>query len=110
MVGNCDISGPMTSKAFRAAAKTRLNLLAKLARMSISVHPGSDSGALAGRPAAGATSSAEPSGTRPFGTRIRSRLFTKYVALFVAVVAIALLSNGIFEVFFVAVSSPDWFV
>src|SRR5205807_8175987 len=31
---------------------------------------------------------------------IRSRLFTKYVALFVAVVAIALLSNGIFEVFF----------
>ncbi|TKW76268.1 MAG: HAMP domain-containing protein, partial [Bradyrhizobium icense] len=31
---------------------------------------------------------------------MRSRLFTKYVALFVAVVAIALLSNGIFEVFF----------
>src|ERR1019366_7626905 len=31
---------------------------------------------------------------------IRSRLFTKYVALFVAVVGIALLSNGIFEVFF----------
>jgi signal transduction histidine kinase len=34
------------------------------------------------------------------GTRIRSRLFTKYVALFVAVVGVALLSNGIFEVFF----------
>src|SRR5262245_65754056 len=33
-------------------------------------------------------------------TKFRSRLFTKYVALFVAVVAIALLSNGIFEVFF----------
>ncbi len=32
--------------------------------------------------------------------RTRRRLFTKYVALFVAVVAIALLSNGIFEVFF----------
>ncbi len=32
--------------------------------------------------------------------KIRSRLFTKYVALFVAVVAIALASNGIFEVFF----------
>lgn len=31
---------------------------------------------------------------------IRSRLFTKYVALFVAVVSVALLSNGIFEVFF----------
>ena len=30
----------------------------------------------------------------------RSRLFLKYVALFVAVVAVALLSNGIFEVFF----------
>jgi signal transduction histidine kinase len=36
----------------------------------------------------------------PAGTRIRSRLFTKYVALFVAVVGVALLSNGIFEVFF----------
>ncbi|SDS17717.1 ATP-binding protein [Bradyrhizobium canariense] len=33
-------------------------------------------------------------------TTIRSRLFTKYVALFVAVVGVALLSNGIFEVFF----------
>ncbi|MFL6797993.1 MAG: response regulator [Xanthobacteraceae bacterium] len=32
--------------------------------------------------------------------KTRSRLFAKYVALFVAVVAIALLSNGIFEVFF----------
>ncbi|MGB6252711.1 MAG: GAF domain-containing protein [Bradyrhizobium sp.] len=31
---------------------------------------------------------------------MRSRLFTKYVALFVTVVAVALLSNGIFEVFF----------
>ena len=34
------------------------------------------------------------------GTKFRSRLFTKYVALFVAVVAVALISNGIFEVFF----------
>ena len=33
-------------------------------------------------------------------TKFRSRLFTKYVTLFVAVVAVALLSNGIFEVFF----------
>ncbi len=32
--------------------------------------------------------------------KLRSRLFTKYVALFVAVVGVALLSNGIFEVFF----------
>ena len=32
--------------------------------------------------------------------KTRNRLFTKYVALFVAVVAVALLSNGIFEVFF----------
>lgn len=31
---------------------------------------------------------------------IRTRLFTKYVALFVAVVAVALLANGLFEVFF----------
>ncbi|HEV2153528.1 sensor histidine kinase [Bradyrhizobium sp.] len=34
------------------------------------------------------------------GRGIRLRLFTKYVGLFVAVVAIALLANGLFEVFF----------
>ena len=32
--------------------------------------------------------------------KFRSRLFIKYVALFVAVVAVALISNGIFEVYF----------
>src|SRR5262249_37694592 len=32
--------------------------------------------------------------------KARRRLFTKYVALFVAVVCVALLSNGIFDVFF----------
>ena len=67
--------------------------------MSISVHP--DTGrALPGPSAAPAISSAKPAETSPSGTRIRSRLFTKYVALFVAVVAIALLSNGMFEVYF----------
>ncbi|MDE5439993.1 GAF domain-containing protein [Bradyrhizobium sp. CSA207] len=34
------------------------------------------------------------------GPGIRTRLFTKYVALFVAVVAVALLANGLFEVLF----------
>jgi signal transduction histidine kinase len=63
--------------------------------MSISLHPDADGRALAGPPAASATPAAKPS-----VTRIRSRLFTKYVALFVAVVAVALLSNGMFEVFF----------
>src|SRR5436189_5856903 len=33
-------------------------------------------------------------------TKTRRRLFTKYVALFVAVVCVALLSNGVFDVFF----------
>ena len=32
--------------------------------------------------------------------KTRRRLFTKYVALFVAVVCVALLSNGIFDVYF----------
>ena len=68
--------------------------------MSISLHPDTDGRALPGPTAAGAIRSAKPSENKPSGTRIRSRLFTKYVALFVAVVAIALLSNGIFEVFF----------
>ncbi len=64
--------------------------------MSISLHPDTPQGrALAASPMTGAAPEAKPS-----GTKIRSRLFTKYVALFVAVVAIALASNGIFEVFF----------
>src|SRR5207244_13415541 len=67
--------------------------------MSISLHPDTAEGRTlaAAPPAANAAASAMP-GTA--GGKIRSRLFTKYVALFVAVVAIALLSNGIFEVFF----------
>src|SRR5437588_6401096 len=48
--------------------------------------------------AASPTAPAAPAPASP--TKLRSRLFTKYVALFVAVVAVALLSNGIFEVFF----------
>jgi signal transduction histidine kinase len=64
--------------------------------MTISLHPDTPQGrTLTAPPAA----SAAP-GVAPTGTKIRSRLFTKYVALFVAVVAVALLSNGIFEVFF----------
>src|SRR5689334_8744458 len=65
--------------------------------MSISLHPDASDGRLAAAPAANAAPSAQ---TRATDGKIRSRLFTKYVALFVAVVAIALLSNGIFEVFF----------
>jgi hypothetical protein len=64
--------------------------------MSISLHPDTPEGrTLAAPPAADA--SAVPG---PKGTKIRARLFAKYVALFVAVVGVALLSNGIFEVFF----------
>src|SRR5882724_5589088 len=63
--------------------------------MTISLHPDTPEGrTLAASPAAAAAVEA------PSGTKIRSRLFTKYVALFVAVVGVALLSNGIFEVFF----------
>jgi signal transduction histidine kinase len=64
--------------------------------MSISLHPDTPEGrALAAPPMAAAAPDAKPS-----GAKTRSRLFTKYVALFVAVVGVALLSNGIFEVFF----------
>jgi signal transduction histidine kinase len=65
--------------------------------MSISLHPDApEERALAGAsPVADSIAEAKPS-----GTKIRSRLFTKYVALFVGVVGVALLSNGIFEVFF----------
>jgi signal transduction histidine kinase len=63
------------------------------ASMSITVHHAPEDRTLAASPAADA---APGSGL----VKIRSRLFTKYVALFVAVVAVALLSNGIFEVYF----------
>src|ERR1700730_13265747 len=64
--------------------------------MSISLHPDKPQGrTLAGSPVASAGLGAASS-----AARTRSRLFTKYVALFVAVVGVALLSNGIFEVFF----------
>src|SRR5438477_1472136 len=64
--------------------------------MSISLRPDTPGGrTLAASPIAGATPAAAAS-----GKKIRSRLFTKYVTLFVAVVGVALLSNGIFEVFF----------
>src|SRR5438270_5040049 len=63
--------------------------------MSLSLHPDT--------PQARTLPSAAPvvvaSGTTP-GQGIRTRLFTKYVALFVVVVAVALLANGLFEVFF----------
>src|SRR5438477_3812114 len=63
--------------------------------MSISLHPDTPEGrTLAAAPADAAPSAAS------LGTKIRSRLFAKYVALFVAVVGVALTYNGIFEVFF----------
>src|SRR5438270_83682 len=64
--------------------------------MSISLHPDTPEGrTLAASPVADAAPVAGPA-----RTKVRSRLFIKYVALFVAVVGVALLSNGIFEVFF----------
>jgi signal transduction histidine kinase/methyl-accepting chemotaxis protein len=64
--------------------------------MSFSLHPDTSRGrTLAGPPVASTGLGAASS-----GPKIRSRLFIKYVALFVAVVAVALLANGGFEVFF----------
>ena len=72
------------------------SVLAKWDRMSISLHPDTPQGrTLAASPVAVAAPEAKPS-----APKTRSRLFIKYVALFVAVVGVALLSNGIFEVFF----------
>ena len=65
--------------------------------MSISLHPDAPQDRVLA--AAGQAEEAVPD-AKPSRTRIRSRLFIKYVALFVAVVGVALLSNGIFEVFF----------
>ncbi len=51
------------------------------------------------RPATTITTGTDPPRGQP-GGRIRGRLFTKYVALFVAVVSVALISSGVFEVYF----------
>src|SRR6266702_4191726 len=48
---------------------------------------------------AGADAPQQAAATAPVA-KTRRRLFTKYVALFVAVVCIALVSNGVFDVFF----------
>src|SRR4030088_1223277 len=67
--------------------------------MSISLHPDTPEGpTLAASPAAAAVAAVAPSGTKT--TKIRTRLFAKYVALVCAGGGVALLSNGIFEVFF----------
>src|SRR5438128_4370106 len=64
--------------------------------MSISLHPDTPEGRTLAAPPAAAPRPVQG----PQATKTRSRLFIKYVALFVAVVGVALLSNGIFEVFF----------
>ena len=64
--------------------------------MSISLHPDTPQGRTVTAPP---SENAVPTRTSS-RRKDRSRLFLKYVALFVAVVAVALLSNGIFEVFF----------
>ncbi|SDH89589.1 MULTISPECIES: ATP-binding protein [Bradyrhizobium] len=64
--------------------------------MSISLHPDSSEG----RTLAASSAAAAPPVQGAQGPKVRARLFAKYVALFVAVVGVALLSNGIFEVFF----------
>ncbi|HEX9213454.1 MAG TPA: ATP-binding protein [Bradyrhizobium sp.] len=62
--------------------------------MSISLHPDTPQARTQPSAAADGVVASEA------GRGIRTRLFTKYVALFVAVVAVALLANGLFEVFF----------
>src|SRR6195256_6315192 len=64
--------------------------------MSISLHPGASEG----RTLAASSAAVAPPVQGASGPKVRARLFAKYVALFVAVVGVALLSNGIFEVFF----------
>ena len=67
--------------------------------MSISLHPDTPQARTLPSAAADGVVASEA------GRGIRTRLFTKYVALFVAVVAVALLANGLFEVFFYIAST-----
>src|SRR5579871_3123799 len=65
-------------------------------RMTISLHPGASetAGLPSARPAVGGSGAAASAG------KTRNRLFIKYAALFVAVVGIALISSGAFEVYY----------
>ncbi|MFT4116357.1 sensor histidine kinase [Bradyrhizobium sp.] len=63
--------------------------------MSMSLHP--DAPKARTLPRAAPDDVASGAAAQP---RIKTRLFTKYVALFVGVVAVALLANGLFEVYF----------
>src|ERR1700744_999156 len=65
--------------------------------MSVSVHPDAPQGRTLATASPVAAAFAKG---KSAGPTVRSPLFFKYVALFVAVVGVALLSNGIFEVFF----------
>src|SRR5579859_4989221 len=78
------------------AVQTNSGLLASFGSMALSLPTDTPQG----RPMAASPTTATASPISSAGRTIRSRLFIKYVALFVAVVAVALLSNGIFEVFF----------
>ena len=70
--------------------------------MTISLHPDTPQGRSEARSEGHAMATSPATGAvRPkaaLAGHARNRLFIKYVALFVAVVAVALLSNGIFEV------------
>jgi len=70
--------------------------------MTIFLHPDTPEGRTVRHSPQGddGTMAAGPAAAAPAKTKIRSRLFTKYVVLFMAVVGVALASNGIFEVFF----------
>jgi len=63
--------------------------------MTLSLHPDTPQARTSPSTASDRAASVEAA-----GRGIKTRLFAKYVALFVAVVAIALLANGLFEVFF----------
>ena len=47
-----------------------------------------------------ASTPADERGSVPARRRMRGRLFLKYAGLFVAVVSLALLTNGLFEIWF----------
>ena len=80
----------LSNKSPALRQETSLSLLASFGRMSISLHPDTSPGrAPAASPVEEVASVAKAS-----ETKIRRRLFTKYVALFVAVVAVALLPTG----------------
>jgi signal transduction histidine kinase len=90
------LGAPANENVLALQQKTKPGPFAKKGTMTISLHRDTPQS----RAPSGASMKAVGQASSPPGKTTRNRLFFKYAFLFVAVVGVALLSNGVFEVIF----------